>query len=429
MQDQLATHSWYGRTAAPFPALPPLRGRETADVCIIGAGYTGLSAALELAAKGWSVAVLEAARVGRGASGRNGGQVITGYNHPMSTVERLAGRDDARLLWEMNREATNLLAERVERHAIGCDLRWGWAHAALKPRHLRDAEEQFEELNRLGYPHARLLDHAAMREIVDSPTYVGGLLDMGSGHLHPLNYALGLARAAQDAGARIYENSPAQAVIHGDPATVRTDQGEVRARFVLVAVNAYAEGLEGIGAPAAWAMPVATYVMATEPLGDALASSLLPSDAAVADMNLALNYFRRSSDHRLLFGGGVSYSGFEPPGLKARMRAKMLHVFPQLRDAPIDSVWGGHVAITVNRLPRMGRVAPNVLFAHGYSGHGVALAGLCGKLMAEAAAGAASRFDVFARIPHRRFPLGAWAPARRAALTLAMLWARLKDLL
>lgn len=428
MQDQLATDSWYVRSAAPFPARPRLDGREVADVCVIGAGYTGLSAALELAARGLSVVVLEAAQVGRGASGRNGGQIITGYNHSMSTVEGLVSRADAKSLWELNLEATRLLAERVDRHAIQCDLRWGWAHAALKPRHLREAEEAAAELARLGYPHARLLDRAGMRQIVDSPAYLGGLLDMGSGHLHPLNYALGLARAALDAGVRIFEASPALSVVHGDPATVRTEHGDVRARFVLAAVNAYAEGLEGIGAPLSWAMPVATYVLATEPLGAARAAALLPSDAAVADMNLAINYFRRSADHRLLFGGGVSYSGFEPPGLKARMRAKMLRVFPQLQDVRVDSLWGGHVAITVNRLPRVGRVAPNILFAHGYSGHGVALAGLCGKLMAEAVAGTAERFDVFARIPHRRFPLGGWAPARRAALTLAMLWARLKDL-
>lgn len=429
MIDLADADSWYARTANPFPALPALTGAHDVDVCVIGGGYTGLSAALELAERGWSVIVLEARRVGWGASGRNGGQVITGYNHDMGSVEALTGAADAARLWALNLEATRLLTERVDRCAIDCDLKWGWLHAALKPRHLRDAAAQTEELRRLGYAHARLLDADEIRGVVDSPVYVGGLLDMGSGHLHPLNYARGLAAAAQTAGATIYENSPALAVVHGDRPVVRTAAGQVRARFVLAGVNAYAAGLEGVGAPAAYAMPVATYVMATEPLGEAAAARLLPTDAAVADMNMALNYFRRSVDHRLLFGGGVSYSGYEPPGLQARMRAKMIKIFPDLRDAKIDRLWGGHVAITVNRLPRVGRIAPNVLFAHGYSGHGVALAGLCGKLMAEAAAGTAERFDVFARIPHRRFPLGGWAPARRAALTLAMLWARLKDLL
>lgn len=429
MIDLADADSRYARSANAFPALPPLTGTRDADVCVIGGGYTGLSAALELAERGWSVILLEARRVGWGASGRNGGQIITGYNHGQATIEGMVGAEDAARLWALNLEATALLKERVARHAVSCDLKWGWLHAALKPRHLREAAEQAGELHRLGYADARLLDADAVRGVVDSPSYVGGLLDMGSGHLHPLNYALGLAAAARAAGATLFENSPALSVVHGDRPVVRTAAGEVRARFVLVGVNAYAAGLEGVGDPTGYAVPVATYVMSTEPLGEATATRLLPTDAAVADMNLAINYFRRSADHRLLFGGGVSYSGYEPPGLGARMRAKMVRVFPALRDARIDCLWGGHVAITVNRMPRVGRVAPNILFAHGYSGHGVALAGLCGKLMAEAAAGTAERFDVFSRIPHRRFPLGAWAPTRRAALTLAMLWARLRDLL
>lgn len=421
--------SWYAASAAPFPALPALNGAAAADVCVIGGGYTGLMAALTLAERGLSVILLEARRIGWGASGRNGGQVITGYNHPMESIEGWVDADDARRLWLMNLEATDLLSRRIARHAIACDLRWGWLHAALKPRHLREAAETADELHRLGYHRARLLNRADCRAVVDSPAYLGGLYDTGSGHLHPLNYALGLATAAQAAGAQLYEDSPATAIDHGDPATVRTAGGAtVRARHVLVAANAYANGLEADHL-AAWAMPVATYVIATEPLGERTANWLLPGDAAVADMNLAVNYFRRVGDHRLLFGGGVSYSGLEPPGLKARMRAKMLRVFPQLTDARIDFIWGGQVAITVNRMPRLGRITPNILFAHGYSGHGVALAGLCGQLMAEAVAGSAGRFDVFARIPHRRFH-GSRSPlARRGLLTLAMLWARLKDLL
>jgi gamma-glutamylputrescine oxidase len=429
MPDYDDAPSWYARTATPHPDRPAFTGEATVDVCIVGGGYTGLSAALELAERGYSVILLEARRLGWGASGRNGGQVITGYNLPVGDIARLTGRDDAAALWRLNLEATDLLTRRIAKHKIDCDWRWGWLNAALKPRHLREAAAHVEELNRLGYPSAHLLDRAATQGVVDSPAYLGGLLDMGSGHLHPLNYALGLARAAEQAGARLYENSAVTGIEPGEPAAVRTENGTVRARFVLLGINAYGAGLTGAGGPDAWAMPVATYVMATEPLGEARAARLLPTDAAVADMNLALNYFRRSADHRLLFGGGVSYSGYEPPGLQARMRAAMLKVFPDLKDVRVDCLWGGQVAITVNRLPRVGRIAPNILYAHGYSGHGVALAGLCGKLMAEAVAGTAERFDVFARIPHRRFPLGAWSPARRAALTLGMLWARLRDLL
>ena len=419
-------HSWYADTATPHPPHPPLEGEETCDVCVVGGGYTGLMTALELAEHGFDVILLEAQRVGWGASGRNGGQVITGYNKPMSTIERWVGRDDARRLWDLGEEAKTLLADRVERHAIACDLTWGFVYAAVKPRHMADVADLDGEMRgRYGYDRILTLDRATVREHVNSDAYIGGLHDSGSGHLHPLNYALGLARAASSAGVRVFEQSPVTAIDTGATPSARTARGKVRARFLVLAGNAYLGRL----APrlASMIMPVATYLIATESLGEDTARSLLPTNVAVSDMNFVLNYFRRSSDHRLLFGGGVSYSGMDPPGLRLTMRSKMLAVFPQLRDAAIDHFWGGRVAITVNRMPQVGRLTPTTLFAHGYSGHGVALAGMAGRVMAEAIRGTAERFDVFARLPHQPFPGG--RPFRTPALVLAMLWFRLRDLL
>lgn len=417
--------SWYAETAVPSPDWPALAGDASCDVCVVGGGYTGLTAALEFAERGFNVVLLEAERVGWGASGRNGGQLITGFSISMRAIERLVGRDGARAMWAIGQEATDQVRDRVERHAIDCDLAWGYVHAAIKPRHERDADALLAEALAYGGTTLSRLDAAAIRTHVGTGFYRGGLLDTGSGHLHPLNFAIGLARAAADAGVRIHEGTRAVSFETGASPVVRTGAGSVRCRFVVLAGNAYigdlSPRLDG------WIMPAGTYIIATEPLGEERARRLLPTNAAVSDMNFVLNYFRRSHDHRLLFGGGVSYSGFEDPRLKTQLRAEMLKVFPELAGAAIDKLWGGHVAITMNRLPQIGRLSPTVWFAHGYSGHGVALAGMAGRLIAEAVSGTAGRFDVLARIPHRRFPGGRWL--RTPALVLAMLWFRLLDLL
>ncbi|MGQ9365266.1 NAD(P)/FAD-dependent oxidoreductase [Azospirillum sp. ST 5-10] len=418
--------SWYADTANPHPPHPVLAGEERCDVCVVGGGYTGLMAALELRERGFDVVLLEAERVGWGASGRNGGQIITGYNKPMATIEGWVGRDDARKLWDLNEEAKALLADRIARHAIRCDLTWGYVLAAPKERHAAELAGMEREL-RDGYGYAKqtLLDRAGLARYVASPAYAGGLHDAGSGHLHPLNYALGLADAAAAAGVRIFEGSRVTALDTGPSPSARTAGGTVRAGHLVLAGNAYLNGL--VPRLAGTIMPVATYIIATEPLGEATATALLPADVAVSDMNFVLNYFRRSPDHRLLFGGGVSYSGLDQPGLTQALRRKMLRVFPTLKDARIAHTWGGHVAITVNRMPHLGRLSPTTFFAHGYSGHGVALAGIAGRTIAEAVAGTAERFDVLARIPHGRFPGGPLL--RTPALVLAMTWFRLRDLL
>lgn len=418
--------SWYAATAHPHRSYPALTGEVRCDVAVIGAGFTGLSAALDLAERGYDVVVLEAERVGWGASGRNGGQILSGFNKAPSTIAHWVGREDARRLWELSEEAKALLCERVARYGIRCDLRRGHLTAALKPRHMAELAAYRDELEgEYGYRQLRLVGPDEMREMVQTTRYVGGLLDAGGGHLHPLNYALGLAEAAVRAGARIHEGSRVVRIDTGATVTAQTAGGRVRARYLLLAGNAYLGGL--VPAIRGKITPVATYLLATEPLGANRARALIPGDLAVADANVVVNYYRRSADHRLLFGGGASYSGLDRPDLARALRRAMLRVFPQLADAEIAYCWGGHVAITMDRTPHFGRLAPNVFFAQGYSGQGVALAGLGGRLMAEAVAGTAERFDVFARLPHRTFPGGPML--RRPALVLAMLYYRLRDLL
>jgi gamma-glutamylputrescine oxidase len=417
--------SWYADTAPARTPSSAAEGPLTCDVCIVGAGYTGLVSAIELAGRGLSVIVLEAERVGWGASGRNGGQIVTGFNKPISTIADWIGETDARMLWQMSEEAKQILAGLVDRYAIDCDLRWGYLFAALKQRQMRELAEYQEELAGLDYPSTSMVDQREIAGLVQSTRYVGGLLDRGSGQLHPLNYALGLARAAEGLGVRIFEGSRVLRIETGNRPLAETATASIRSNFLILAGNAHLGKL----APqiSSRIMPVATYMIGTEAMEPERAAALIPSGIAVADVNFVLNYYRRSPDHRLLFGGGVSYSGLDGLGLKQRLRATMLHYFPQLRDVAIDYCWGGHVAITLNRTPHIGRLSPTCYFAHGYSGHGVALTALCGRLMAEAIAGQASRFDVFARLPHASFPGGDLL--RTPALVLAMMWFRLRDLL
>ncbi len=419
--------SWYAATAVPAPARPALAGAITADVCVVGAGYTGCHAALELAERGYRVVVLEAERVGWGASGRNGGQICTGFAHGQEAIEAAVGKADALALFRLAEEAKALLAQRIERHAIACDLKWGYLYAAFKQRQLEDCRAECALLQgAYDYGQVSVLEKAELKQHIDSDAYVGGLYDGGAGHLHPLNYALGLAAAAEAAGATIHEASRVTQIVPGRKVTLRTAAGgEVKADFVILAGNAYLGDL--VPAIRRTVMPVATYMTATEVLGENRAAALMPSDIAIGDCNFVLNYFRRSSDDRLLFGGGVSYTAAMPASLPAKMRRSMLKIFPQLADTQQDFTWGGNVAITQDRAPHFGRHADNILFAQGFSGQGVALTAIAGKTMAETVAGQAERFDLFARLPHRAFPGG--KHLRTPTLALAMLWFRLRDLI
>jgi gamma-glutamylputrescine oxidase len=421
----LASPSWYAATAHPAPVRPPLSGRVDADVCVVGGGIAGCSTALELAERGLRVVLLEERTVGAAASGRSGGQLLPGYACGQRTLTRLLGADDARRLWDWSVEGLALARDRLQRHSIDCDWRPGHLLLALKPRHESELAAELEDHARVGYGSTRFVPRDEVRSLVASPRYLAGLYDAAAGHIHPLNYVLGLAAAAERAGVRIFEGSRARSIVDGDAAVVATTSGEVRARFVALCGNSQL----GDAAPRIRAriMPVGTYVVATEPLGEPRASALIRNDAAVADMNWVLDYFRRSKDHRLLFGGKVSYSGFDPPGVVRAMQRRIAHVFPQLAGVRIDHAWGGQLDITANRAPDFGRLAPNVYYVQGFSGHGLALAGLAGRLVATAIAGQAERFDVYARIRHTPFPGG--AAFARPLLVAAMAWYRLRDAL
>ncbi len=407
-----------------MPAQPRLEGSLRADVAIIGGGYTGLSALLHLAERGYDAVLLEAARVGAGASGRNGGQLSSGQRLDQPALERLVGAARARALWQIAEDAKALVKALIARHAIACDLKPGILDAAHKPAHAVALEREAEHLQtRCAYPHARYVPRAELAEMLGTTRYFGGLLDRDGGHLHPLNYALGLARASLDAGGRIFEQSRVVRIEEGPGAIVATSQGEVRARHLVLAMNGHLGRL--VPRLAGRIMPLNNFMLATAPLGEAGARALIRDDVAVADTKHVVDYFRLSADHRLLFGGGETYTRRLPDDLKGFVRKYMLRVFPQLAEIPIDYAWGGTLAITRTRLPHFARLAPDVFVAHGYSGQGVALATLAGQLIAEAVAGTAERFDVMASLPAPRFPGGTLL--RLPTLVLGMLYYSLRD--
>jgi gamma-glutamylputrescine oxidase len=395
-------------------------------VVVLGGGIAGCSAALHLAKRGYRVALLEANVVGYGASGRSGGQTIFGLAASQKALSAQVGRDDARRLFDLSVEALDLTQSLIREYAIDCDYHANHVHVAVKPRHLKELDDWARELHEeYDYPSARLLNRDELQAHVRSERYLGGLIDPRSGHLHPLKFTQGVARAAESAGAAIFENSQVLRYDDGPEVIVHTAQGTVRCAHLVLCGNAYI----GAVAPslARRILGVGTYIIATEPLGEERVRALLPSNAAIADINWILDYFRRSADHRLLFGGRVSYSALQPPRLAESMRRRMVRIFPVLSDAKVAYAWGGYLDITMSRAPNFGRLAPNVFYMQGFSGHGMSLTGLAGKLVAEAVAGTAERFDVFARIPHRDFPGGRLF--RRPSLVAAMMYYRLRDLM
>jgi gamma-glutamylputrescine oxidase len=418
--------TYYAATVRPPPLTPALAGRLSADVCVVGAGIAGCSAALALAERGYRVVLLEAQRIGWGASGRSGGQAIFGTAAEQSDLERLLGIEDARRVWEVSLAGLALLRQRIQHYRIDCDWEDGWMLAAIKPRQWRDLQTWQEDLaRRYGYASTRLMERSELRSTVATERYIGALYDSNSGHLHPLRYTLGLARAASEAGVEIHEASRVLSFNRRDGRIrVYTDAGALDCAQLLLAGNAWL----GDTAPPLQRklMSIGSYVVATEQLGEERARRLIANNAALCDTNWILDYFRRSSDHRLLFGGRVNYSLLNVRAVAPATRARMVKVFPQLRDTRIDYAWGCLLDITLNRAPHFGRLEPDVYFLQGFSGHGISLAGIAGQLVAEAIAGTAERFDVFARIPHRNFPGGMLL--RRPALALAMLWYRLRDL-
>ncbi|WP_339846452.1 FAD-binding oxidoreductase [uncultured Halopseudomonas sp.] len=398
------TSSYYAASANPTPERPPLQGSHETDVCIIGAGYTGVSTALFLLEHGFKVTILEAARVGFGASGRNGGQIVNSYSRDIDVIERSVGAQQARLLGDMAFEGARIIRERVARYNIQCDLKDGGVFAAVTAKQMQHLEAQKALWERYGHTQLEMMDTQRIREVVDTEAYVGGMLDMSGGHIHPLNLVLGEAAAVESLGGVIHEQSQVIRVDKGARTVVHTEQGQVTADFVVVAGNAYLGGL--IPQLEAKSMPCGTQVITTEPLGDALAQSLLPQDYCVEDCNYLLDYYRLSADKRLIFGGGVVYGARDPANVEALVRPNMLKTFPQLKDVKIDYAWTGNFLLTLSRLPQVGRLDNNIYYSQGCSGHGVTYTHLAGKILAEAIHGQSERFDAFATLPHYPFPGG-----------------------
>ena len=395
MQSREHTSSYYAATANRRTDFPPLRGEQSADVCVIGAGFTGISTALTLAERGYEVRVVEANRVGWGASGRNGGQMIGGISGE-KRIAREHGREVEALLGELRWAGHHIIRERVDRYGIRCDLKYGYLDVAIKPRHLREFEADLARLEKSGFPHeVRMLSRQETRELTGTDAYIGALLNMGNGHLHPLNLCIGEADAAVSLGAEINEQSPVVEIRHGSRPQVVTDQGSVSAQCVIVAGNAYhtlERRLRGV------MFPVNSFIVATEPLPEDVVAEINPRDLAICDPNFVIQYFRLSADKRLLFGARLNYFGDDPAYIEQKHRRKMARLYPRLKDIRIDYAWGGTIGVPLNRVPVVGRLSPNVFYCQGYSGHGVNVTHLAGKILADAVAGTMEEFDLFAKI-------------------------------
>ena len=395
MNTQPHTGSYYAATVNEVTGFAALRGDVSADICVIGAGFTGISTALHLAERGYNVHVVEANKVGWGASGRNGGQMIGGIAGEKQ-IAKHHGRDIEELFGELRWAGHEIIRERVDTYAIDCDLKFGYVDVAIKKRHLDDIHHDYERLHKAGFPHeVRILSREETRACTGTDAYIGALLNMGNGHLHPLNLCIGEANAAVSRGATIYEQSPVIDIQHGDKARVVTDRGSISADAVVIAGNAYhhlERKLRGI------LFPVNSFIVATEPLSEETVAAINPRDLAICDPNFVLEYYRLSADKRLLFGGRLNYFGDDPKVIEAKHRRKIARHYPQLENVKIDYAWGGTIGVPITRVPQMGRISPNVLYCQGYSGHGVNVTHLAGQIMADVVGGTLERFDVFASV-------------------------------
>jgi len=425
---QLNQHSYYEASVQREAAAPPLQGDINADVLVVGAGFAGLSAAIELAQRGYRVVMLEADRVCAGASGRNGGQALAGFASGQAPFEKQLGTAQARQAWDLSLASLDLIDQRIHEFQIDCDRQHGYLHVADSARKARALAAEMQAMAHYGLVTDFAIGSEVQRHIA-SPLYQACAYERKSGHLHPLKYGLGLARAAKSLGVQIYEYSAVTGLQRGKLLTARTTQGSVTAPFGVLAGNCMLAEYGPAVAPdiAPRIMPVGTYMIGTAPLAPELCQRLIPSNAAACDNNFVLDYFRFSADHRMLFGGRVSYTTRTPANLQTLMAARMAKVFPDLRNTPVEYLWGGFVDISMNRAPDFGRLGDNLYYLQGFSGHGVALTGLAGQLVAQAVAGQAESFDLFAKLQHRRFPGGPLL--RMPSLVLGTLYHRLRDAL
>ena len=423
-QPRSHTGSYYAASVNDTSDFAPLSGSVNADVCVIGAGFTGISTALHLAERGYNVHVVEANKVGWGASGRNGGQMIGGIAGEKAMLKH-HGPGIAGLLWEMRWAGNEIIRQRVQQYGIRCDLKSGYLDVAIKERHVRDFHEELDYLEQNNFPHKiQLLSKDETSDLIGTDAYIGALKNMGSGHLHPLNLCMGEARAAVTQGATIYEQSEVRSIEQGGQPTVVTENGAVTADIVVLAGNAYQfvnKKLRG------QLFPVNSFIIATEPLSEQLVAEINPEDLAVCDPNFVLEYFRLSADKRLLFGGRCNYFGDEPELIKKKLKPKMCRIYPQLQNTNIDYAWGGTIGVTLNRVPQLGRIAANIFYSQGYSGHGVNVTHLAGQILADAIAGTFERFDVFEKIKPLTVPGS--NVFSKPMVALGMVYYSLKDLL
>ena len=416
--------SWYAASAGAAPSYTSLKGGTDADVCIIGAGYTGLSSAIHLAERGYKVVVLEANRVGWGASGRNGGHVGTGQRADQSSLEKWVGRETAGNLWQLGLDAVDLVCELVETHHIDCELGVGNLHMAAKASHAVDLEHEVNQLTRdYGYTKASYVNREELAELTSASGMHGGMLDMGARHLHPLKYTHGLARVASSLGVTIYEQSPAMKWRDNSQLQINTPQGSVTAKALVLACNGYLGKL----APtiAGNIMPINNFVVATEPLSPEQQRAVTRDNHSLSDSLFVINYWKLSGDGRLLFGGGENYTSRFPKDIKGFVRPYMLNIYPELTDVKIDYGWGGTLGITMNRMPDFGRIGSRIFYAQGFSGHGVPTATMAGKLLAAAIDGDGEKFNLMASVPTHRFPGGTLL--RWPGLVAGMLYYSLLD--
>jgi len=426
---QLNQRSYYEASVQRAPVLPALQGTVRADVVVVGGGFTGLHTAIELAERGYQVALLEADRVGSSASGRNGGQIIAGLACGQGEIESQLGVADAKRVWDMTVEGLSIIEARCQQYQIDAELRKGYLYVADRPAKAKALLQDAEDLQQLGLD-CEVATGSQVRSYIDTNRYQACVYESTSGHVHPLKLALGLLHAAQQLGVKVYEHTPALSRQHvGEQVLIQTPQGTVQAQHVVLAGNCLLpEVSPKLAAPIqSRIMPVGTYMLATQPVDQALAQRLIARHAAVCDNNFVLDYFRFSADRRMLFGGRVSYTTLTPPHLQQRLQTRMTKIFPELAQVPVEYVWGGFVDITMNRAPDFGRLHPQVTYLQGFSGHGVVLAALAGRVAAEWVAGQHERFEVWARLRHHAFPGG--KILRTPVLALGMLWYRMRDLL
>lgn len=417
--------TYYAATANDDTRYPPLKGTVKADVCVVGGGFSGVATALTMAERGYSVVLLEANRIGWGASGRNGGQMIFGMSGE-ATIKRQLGDAGARMLREVRYRGHEIIEERVKKYNIACDLKHGWMEAAARPRHMQGMRAFYDEMVRDGHgDHFELIAPGDIGSVLGTNAYHGGLIDRRSGHLHPLNLVLGEARAAAGLGVRIHEGSGVIELRGGAKPAALTAQGRVEAATIVLAGNTDHPFQRG----RLWGLqlPTGSYIIATEPLDESTATAINPRDLAVADSNIVLDYFRLAADRRMLFGGRCNYSNRDPRDIAATLRPRLIEIFPQLAGKRIEFAWGGRLGITINRAPAIGRLEPNLYYLEGYVGHGVNVTHIAAEIVSDAICGTTGRFDLFDKLRHVRLPVGRWAGNQ--ILALGMLYYRLRDLL